>query len=241
MSVGRLSAYVWTVTALSALAAPVVAAIRFAHHDVEFVLEHCESENRFAPETMAGGLALLDYDSDGDLDIFFANGAELPANRKTSGRYKNRLLRNDGDLTFIDVTDQAGLSGEGYSFGAAAADFDNDGDQDLFVAGLHRITLYRNEGGGQFADITQQSGILASDPDHGPLWAITGAWFDYDRDGLLDLFVVNYLKWAAGADPVCDETGYRDYCHPKYYQGTPNRLYRNLGDGMFLDVSKGNY
>lgn len=211
--------------------------IRFIHQKADFTLEHSESANRFAPETMAGGLAVFDYDNDGDLDLFFANGAELPANRKSSERFGNRLLRNDGTGRFTNVTEGSGLRGERFGFGAAVADFDNDYDQDLFVAGLHHVALYRNEGDGRFTDITGASGISASDPEHGPLWAIAAAWLDYDSDGLLDLFVVNYLNWEPGADPVCDESGVRDYCHPKYYRGTPNRLYRNEGDGRFLDVS----
>ncbi len=213
-------------------------AIYFNHREADFVLENSESDNRFAPETMAGGLAVFDYDNDGDLDLFFANGAELPANKKSSEKFGNRLLQNDGAGRFSDVTEQSGLFGKRFGFGAAAADFDNDGDQDLFVAGLHQVSLYRNEGDGRFADITDASGITSVDPDHGPLWAIAGAWFDYETDGLLDLFVVNYLSWEPGADPVCDETGVRDYCHPKYYKGTPNRLYRNVGDGRFEDVSE---
>lgn len=226
------------VPAASLVAMATEPAIRFVHRELDFVLEHAGSENRFAPETMPGGLALFDYDGDGDLDIFFANGAELPSNRKSDNRYSNRLLQNDGHAGFSDVTAAAGLAGERFAFGTAVADFDNDGDQDLFVAGLHGCTLYRNRGDGRFEDITDVAGITAEDPDHGPLWAITGAWLDYDADGLLDLFVVNYLAWQPGADPVCDGSGRRDYCHPKYYKGTPNRLYRNLGSGRFQDVSE---
>ena len=228
--------------ALAALGWPAAVAsdppIRFVHREIGFTLEHSESGNRFAPETMAGGLALFDYDNDGDLDLFFANGAELPANAKSSPRFIDRLFENDGAANFRDVTERSGLRGDGFSFGAAVADYDNDGDQDLFVAGLHRYALYRNESDGTFADVTRASGIGAVDSRFGPLWAITGAWLDYDRDGLLDLFVVNYLRWEEGVDPVCDETGVRDYCHPKYYEGAPNRLYRNLGNGRFEDVSE---
>ena len=218
-------------------AIPSSADIRFAYEEIDFVLENSESTNRYAPETMAGGVALFDYDDDGDLDAFFANGAELPANKKTSDRYSNRLFRNDGDATFVDVTEPAGLRGEGFSFGAAVADYDNDGDSDLFVGGLHRNFLYRNDRGERFVDVTESAGLDAVDDVFGPLWAVAGAWLDYDRDGFLDLFVVNYLTWEPGADPICNETGARDYCHPKHYKGTPNRLYRNNGDGTFADVS----
>ena len=218
-------------------AIPSSAAIRFANEEIDFVLENSESTNRYAPETMAGGVALFDYDDDGDLDAFFANGAELPANKKTSDRYSNRLFRNDGDATFVDVTEPAGLRGEGFAFGAAVADYDNDGDSDLFVGGLHRNFLYRNDRGERFVDVTESAGLDAVDDVFGLLWAVAGAWLDYDRDGFLDLFVVNYLTWEPGADPICNETGARDYCHPKHYKGTPNRLYRNNGDGTFADVS----
>ncbi len=213
------------------------ASIHFTHRDIGFTLENSESANRYAPETMAGGVALFDYDSDGDLDVFFANGAELPANKKTSDRYSNRLFRNDGGFEFTDVTDRVGLRGEAFAFGVAVADYDNDGDQDIFVGGLHRNFLYRNERGENFSDVTQTAGISAADDEFGALWAIAGAWLDFDRDGLLDLFVVNYLSWAPGVDPVCDATGTRDYCHPKHYGGTPSRIYRNNGDGTFEDLS----
>ena len=223
---------------LVALAAlPAGAQIHFTHRPIEFRLENCQSESRYAPETMAGGAALFDYDGDGDLDLYFANGAQLPENRKTAERFSNRLFENDGKAGFTDVTDAVGLSGQRFDFGAAAADYDNDGDQDLFVAGLHGNTLYRNDGNGAFSDITATAGLSSADPDFGDLWAIAGAWFDYDNDGWLDLFVVNYLSWTVGADPVCDAAGPRDYCHPKHYTGTPNRLYRNSGDGTFTDVS----
>ena len=222
---------------IALLALPSGAQIHFAHQASEFRLENCESENRYAPETMAGGVALFDYDGDGDLDLYFANGAELPENRKAAGRYSNRLFENDGKAGFTDVTSAAGLAGKRFDFGVAAADYDNDGDQDLFVAGLHGNTLYRNDGEGRFSDVTATSGIGSGDPEFGDLWAVAGAWFDYDNDGLLDLFIVNYLSWGVGADPVCDTAGPRDYCHPKHYTGTPNRLYRNRGDGTFEDVS----
>ena len=213
------------------------AQIHFAHQASSFRLENAQSENRYAPETMAGGVALFDYDGDGDLDLYFANGAELPGNRKTSDRFSNRLFENDGSAEFTDVTSAVGLAGKRFDFGAAVADYDNDGDQDLFVGGLHGNTLYRNDGADGFVDITETAGLSSADPDFGELWAVAGAWFDYDADGLLDLFVVNYLSWSDGADPVCDTAGPRDYCHPKYYTGTPNRLYRNRGDGTFADVS----
>ena len=211
------------------------AGLRFAHSPLPFTLENSESDARYAPEAMPGGLALFDYDGDGDLDLFFANGAALPELRKTRPEYRNRLLRNDGRARFADVTAEAGLAGSGYDFGVAAADYDNDGDADLFVAGLHRNTLYRNDDG-RFTDVTVEAGLGPAE-GAAPSWAVAAAWFDYDRDGRLDLFVVDYLRWKPGQDPVCGEAGRRDYCHPKFYEGSPNRLYRNLGDGGFEDVS----
>lgn len=182
---------------------------------------------------MAGGIAAFDYNNDGRIDLFFANGAALPSLRKTGAKYANRLYRNDGGGHFTDVTAQVGLEGSGYSIGAAAGDFDNDGFVDLLVAGVDECHLYKNEGGKRFRDVTAQAGI------HGGAWAVAGGWFDYDRDGLLDLFVVNYLKWSAATNPVChDPSGrYVVYCHPKEFGGTANTLYHNLGGGKFEDVS----
>ena len=182
---------------------------------------------------MPGGLAAFDYDGDGLTDFYFTNGASVPALVKTSPSHWNRLYRNDGGMKFTDVTEQAAVAGAGYSMGAAAADYDNDGDVDLFVAGVGRNVLYRNTGRGTFEDVTERAGV------GGRSWSVAGGWFDFDRDGLLDLFVVNYLKWSAGDRRYCGDRsrGIRVYCHPQYYDGLPNALYRNRGDGSFEDVS----
>jgi hypothetical protein len=176
---------------------------------------------------------VFDYNGDGRPDIFFSNGAETPSLRKTSAAYSNRLFRNDGGLRFTDVTAEAGVQGIGYAMGAAAADYDSDGDVDLFVAGVRENQLLRNTGSGSFEDVTARAGIAGGD------WAVAGGWLDYDNDGRLDLFVVNYVQWSPEQNRYCgDQTrGIRIYCHPRFFQGLPNRLYRNRGDGTFEDVS----
>jgi hypothetical protein len=185
-------------------------------------------------ETMAGGLAIFDYDGDGLPDIFFTNGAQLPALTKRGPEQWNRLFRNRGDLSFVDVTERAGVAGQGYSTGAAAADYDNDGHVDLFVAGINGNRLYHNRGDGTFADVTAASGIKAY------TWSVAAGWFDYDNDGRLDLFIVNYVDWTPERNKFCGDQsrGVRVYCHPKHYIGLPNALYRNRGDGTFEDVSE---
>ena len=137
-------------------------------------------------------------------------------------------------MKFADSTAAAGLGGAGYSMGAAAADFDNDGFADLFVAGYKRNILYRNRGDGRFEDITSRAGIGSG------YWSVAAGWFDYDNDGLLDLFVVNYLDWSPQMDRYCgDPAGrLRVYCHPRHYKGLANTLYRNRGEGKFEDVSR---
>ncbi len=200
---------------------------------LSFTLDNCPTPQKHMIETMAGGLAVFDYDNDGRPDIYFTNGAAIPAMKKDSPKYYNRLFHNEGNLRFRDVTEQAGVAGEGYAMGVAAADFDNDGNVDLFVAGVHHNILYRNLGNGKFEDVTAKSGIKSDE------WSVAAAWFDFDNDGLLDLIVVNYGKWWTGYDRFCgDESrGIRVYCHPKYFEPRPNQLYRNRGDGTFEDVS----
>jgi enediyne biosynthesis protein E4 len=199
---------------------------------VDFVIENSATPQKQIVEAMPGGVAAFDYDGDGLVDLFFANGAALPSLKKNESKFNNRLYRNLGGMRFEDVTRQAGLAGEGYSMGAAAADFDNDGHVDLFVAGVRSNHLYRNLGNGKFEDVTAKAGIRSD------VWSVAAGWFDYDNDGLLDLFVVNYLDWSPANTLFCgDPNGARAYCPPSFFKGLPNRLYRNRGDGTFEDVS----
>lgn len=199
---------------------------------IDFILENSATPEKQLIETMPGGVVAFDYDGDGRIDIFFANGAAIPSLEKNLPKFSNRLYRNLGGMKFKDVTGEAGLSGAGYSMGAAAGDFDNDGHVDLFVAGVRSNRLYRNLGNGKFEDVTKSAGIRDD------VWSITGGWFDFDGDGRLDLFVVNYLQWPSRNPLFCgDPKGARAYCHPRLFEGLPNTLYRNRGDGTFEDVS----
>jgi hypothetical protein len=222
---------------LAVSAAPSDSPIRFVFEPIDFRLDSDETPERHAPETMAGGVAIFDFNNDGKLDIFFANGADLKTLRKTSAKYYNRLFRNDGDGHFTDVTEKAGLFGTGYDTGVAIGDYDNDGYDDIFVAGVYRNTLYHNNGDGTFTDVTAKAGLNKADPEFGGLWSVAGAWVDVNNDGLLDLVVINYLKWDFEHEPDCEVGGHRDYCHPKMYPPTPNQLFLNNGDGTFRDVS----
>ena len=204
---------------------------------IRFVTEPCRTPHKHQPETMISGVALLDYDNDGWLDIYVVNGATMPGLDKTDPKYHNHLFRNRGNGTFEDVTDKAGVAGKGYDLGVAAADYDNDGHIDLFVAGLRQNTLYHNRGDGTFEDVTARAGLAGRDPDYGTLWSVAAAFFDYDNDGRLDLFVSNYCVWDPKTEPVCNRPEAHDYCHPDLYQGLPNSLYHNNGDGTFTDVS----
>jgi tetratricopeptide (TPR) repeat protein len=202
---------------------------------LRFALENHPTPQKHLIETMPGGVAAFDYNNDGLADLYFTDGASIPSLQKDSPKYWNRLYRNDGGMKFTDVTAEAGVAGAGYSMGVAAADYDNDGYVDLFVAGVHHNTLYHNTGHGRFEDVTARAGIRSDDG-----WSVGAGWFDYDNDGLLDLFVVNYVQWSLSLDPSCgDPTGtLRIYCHPSAYQGLSNRLYHNRGDGTFEDVSE---
>jgi len=200
---------------------------------LSFVHQPSWSRDKHYVETVPGGLAVFDYDNDSRADIFFTNGAATPSLEKTSRAFANRLFRNDGGMRFTDVTDAAGVGGVGYSMGAAAGDYDNDGDIDLFVAGVRQNQLLRNRGDGRFEDVTRAAGIASGE------WAVAAGWFDYDNDGRLDLLIVNYVQWSPENNRYCGDQarGSRIYCHPRFFQGLPNRLYRNRGDGTFEDVS----
>lgn len=225
--------------ALSALpraaAAEVVRPLRFETRELAMIVRNGAAGEKHQVETMPAGVAVFDYDNDGWPDIFVANGAAMPALSKSDAGYSNRLFHNNRDGTFTDVTDKAGLAGQGYSMGVAAADFDNDGWVDLFVTGVRSNALYRNRGDGTFEDVTARAGLRDNVG-----WSIAAGWFDYDNDGRLDLFVVHYVTWDPATEPFCGDPrpGLRAYCHPRYYHALPNSLYHNEGNGVFRDVSR---
>lgn len=222
----------------TALPAAKESPIHFDLQKIPFRLENDETPGKNAPEAMGGGVAVFDYNGDGRPDIFFTNGANIATLKKDSPKYRNRLFRNDGKGVYTDVTDAAGLTGTGYDVGAAVGDYDNDGHPDLFVAGVYKNTLYHNNGDGTFTDVTAKAGLdRSNDPEFGPLWSITAAWVDVNNDGLLDLFIVNYMQWKYSDQPLCSYRGVADYCHPKFYKTQPNQLFLNNGDGTFRDVS----
>jgi enediyne biosynthesis protein E4 len=205
---------------------------------IKFELKNSVSPQRYSIETMLGGVAVFDYNNDGLLDIFFTNGAAIPSLEKTGPEYWNRLYRNNGDGTFTDVTRSAGLEGIGYAMGVAVGDYDNDGHEDLYVAGVNHNQLFHNNGNGTFTDVTAKAGVSGTIAGYGKPWAVAAGWFDYNNDGLLDLFVVNYLDYNVKTAATCRVRGIASYCSPNDFQGTPDILYRNNGDGTFTDVSR---
>jgi len=210
---------------------------------VDFQQENSATSSKYLLETMGGGVALLDYDNDGRLDIFFTNGARiddpLPDGKlpdKSDPKFWNRLYHQNADGMFTDVTERAGISGmpQGhYSMGVAVGDYDNDGFEDIYVTGYGGNILYHNNGNGTFTDVTKKAGVGAGG------WSASAGFFDYDNDGKLDLFVTRYLDWSFKTNRYCGEKrpGYRAYCHPDNYDGMTNILYHNNGDGTFTDVS----
>ena len=206
---------------------------------IDFVTNPGRTDHRHQPETMVAGVALFDYDNDGFLDVYVVNGAKMTELDKTDPSFWNRLYHNEGDGTFEDVTEKAGVKGRGYDLGVAAGDYDADGFTDLFVAGLRENLLFRNKGDGTFEDVADQAGFNKPDPEYGTLWAVAAGFVDYDNDGDLDLFVSNYCVWDPETEPLCGPRGLNDYCHPNNYRGLPNSLYRNDGDGNFAALDAG--
>ena len=218
------------------------AQIRFeniaAKAGIHFTLNNGAAGDFHQIELMPGGVAALDYNNDGCMDIFFANGATSPSLDKKLPGFSNRLYRNNCDGTFTDVTAAAGVAGAGYSNGVAAADYDNDGFTDLFVAGVDRNILYRNRGNGAFEDVTAKAGLSGLDSRHSKPWSVSAGWFDADNDGYLDLFVTNYVAWSGAGERPCGPPDARLYCHPSNYAPQANQIFRNNHDGTFTDLSE---
>src|SRR5689334_13679493 len=192
-----------------------------------------ESPDRFLIETMGGGVGFLDFDGDGLLDIFFVNGGETP-HGKSSVPVRNALYRNIGNGRFEDVAGRAGVDRiDFYGMGVAAADYDNDGHSDLFITGYPACALLHNNGNGTFTDVSAKAGVKNEGR-----WATSAAWFDYDRDGYLDLVVTNYAQFSFDSPRKCEVNGVRSYCEQVAYQGMPLTLYHNNRDGTFTDVSR---
>jgi hypothetical protein len=204
---------------------------------VHFVVENSPTPEKHQPEAMPAGVALFDYDGDGLLDIYLVNGAEMPSLVKTGPKYYNRLYHNNGNGTFTDVTEHARVAGAGYGMGIAAGDYDNSGWSSLFVANVNGNQLFHNNGDGTFTDVTAKAGLSGALHHGRKMWSIAAGWFDYNRDGLLDLFVVNYCDWDPRYEPSCMGLNGRGYCHPDSFAPLTNTLYRNNGDGTFTDVS----
>ena len=213
-----------------------------AQSGVDFLYSASKTPAKYLLETMGGGVAIFDFDNDGRMDLFFTNGAALKSSLskddrpdKTQPKYWNRLYQQKPDGSFVDVTVRAGLKGEGYSMGVAAADYDNDGFVDLFVTGYKSDRLYRNNGDGTFSDVTQKL------PKVSDGWSTSAGWFDYDRDGRLDLFVARYMEWDFESGSLfCGgpTSALRAYCHPDNFKGAANILFHQRSDGSFEDVSK---
>jgi len=204
------------------------------HSGITFRHDNAASPEKFLIETMGAGCGWLDYDQNGLFDLYLAQSAATPA-YQPAHPLRGALYRNNGDGTFTDVTERAGVGAEGlFAMGVAVGDFDNDGYPDLYVCGYGRSRLFHNNRDGTFTDVTERAGVA-----NAGRWASSAAWFDYNNDGLLDLVVANYVDWSPRRNFYCGDRGpgLRSYCHPDDFNGTPPALYRNNGDGTFTEVS----
>jgi enediyne biosynthesis protein E4 len=219
------------ILAMQAASAPPIQFVDVtAKAGIKFVHQSGATPEKYMFETFGSGVAWIDYDNDGFPDLFFVNGAPGSS---------NALYHNNTDGTFTDVTARAGVGGAGstaYRTGVAVGDYDNDGDLDLYVTAFGPNTLYRNNGDGTFTDVTAAAGVAGPADE----WSTSTGFFDFDRDGDLDLFVVNYLDYHKSDNPFCGQRGEgrRMYCHPTIFEGKADRLYRNNGDGTFTDISQ---
>ena len=211
-----------------------------ARSQIDFHCQGSPTSQKYLIETMPAGVAMLDYDGDGFLDLYFVNGAKLDdpmppgqAPDKSDPRFWNRLYHNNGDGTFTDVTEKAGLRGHSYGMGVATGDYNNDGHVDLYVTNFGRNILYRNNGDGTFTDVTEKAGV------GGGGWSSSACFVDYDNDGWLDLIVTRYMQWDFPLNIWCGprEPGYRGYCHPAMFKKATHLVYHNNGDGTFTDVT----
>jgi hypothetical protein len=200
---------------------------------ITWIHNNAQSADRQLPETVGAGCAFLDYDNDGWMDVYFVNSGPADFFTPTTP-LKNALYRNNGNGTFTDVTDKAGVAGGKFGMGVAAADFDADGFVDLYVTNYGTNILYRNNGNGTFTDVTDKAGVAS------PGWSTCATWFDFDNDGKLDLFVSSFVFYDKSQNPLCTDATLqrRYYCVPRLFKPTPSRLFRNAGNGTFVDVSR---
>ena len=202
---------------------------------INFLNDNAASEEKYLIETMGSGCGWIDYDQNGLMDLYLVNGAATRV-YTPKHRLRSALYRNNGDGTFTDVTEEAGVDAEDlFGMGVAVGDYDNDGFPDLLVCGYGRCLLYNNNGDGSFSDVSAQAGV-----QNLGRWASSAAWFDFDNDGRLDLVIANYVDWSPERNFYCGDRGpgMRSYCHPDDFNPQPPSMYRNQGDGTFVDVSK---
>jgi hypothetical protein len=207
--------------------------IRFVHHTGDYGA-------KLMPETVGSGVAFLDYDNDGFQDLLYIDSAPWPKKRTAANRTRPGLYHNNGNGTFTDDTHKAGLDFMQYGMGVAAGDYDNDGWTDLFLTAIGPNHLFHNRRNGTFEDVTSPAGVRGVDVQPGGIdwkWSSSASWLDYDRDGLLDLLVLQYVKWTIESDVFCGVADQKAYCPPTAYEGVPATLYHNLGAGKFKDVS----
>ncbi len=201
---------------------------------ITWVHDNAMSPDHHLPETLGPGVAFLDYDNDGWMDIYLVNSGPCDF-YKPARPLKNALYKNNRDGTFVEVTDKAGVAGGTFGMGVAAGDYNNDGYPDLFVTSYGRCILYRNNGDGTFSDVTEQAGLAA------PGWTTSAVWFDYDNDGFLDLFACSFVEYGLDKQVFCGDNklGRRYYCIPRVFKPTRSLLFHNNGDGTFTEASRG--